>query len=398
MIKYQMKLKVLTPVFIGGGEGSLINKSQYIYDSKNNTLKIIDERKLAKLLSDNNMLDFYLSYVKSLNDRRNNNPNQNNINVSEWFDNFSSKFKIKGSIRDCIKYTINSSNIQKKLLNDIGCFIKNIEGEPYIPGSSIKGSISNAILISYILKNKDKYRDVWNQISRASNEREFKKKNWQINGAIDKLTKEILDIKLKGKSGQVHDFRGMSGISISDTAAMEKGMMKLIQRKDLLLTEKGENKLPIFRECLVSPQEARFSLTIDPYRMKTGLGNDFGINRVDNIFEVLDVQYDLLVGAEGVFRAFKGLDKYLPNSNDEKGYIFLGGGTGYHTKTVMAALAPDYDELLKVVRKLIHRDRPVTFIHKNDRHISPRTLKVSEVGGKEYLNGICKIEVENHAY
>ena len=393
---YNMKIKVLTPTFIGGGEDTKINKSQYIYDPKKKQLKIVDERKLASFLGKRNLLGFYSGYVKDLNDNIKNkrNKNENDMNLGEWFRKISSMVNFSGDIEECIKYSIDVSNIRRNQLNDVACFIKNVEGNPYIPGSSLKGAITNAILVDHIHRNRDMYRSSWEEIKRATakpshNNRDSKEMKKRVERVSNNLVKDIFDYEILDEGGRKTTYKGMSGLSVSDSSQFKREDMKLFQRKDLLLTDKKDNILPIFRECLVSPQEATFSLNIDSNKLNSSLE----IKGIDDIYRALDTQFELLAGKDGVFRVFSNLDTLMPFDGDDKGLLFVGGGTGYLTKTIMAALAPDKDQLLKAVRNFLHKDRPVTFIHENDKLISPRTIRVSDNNGKDQLNGICRIEV-----
>lgn len=384
---YRMKIKILTPTFVGGGEDSMINKSQYIYDSENKTISIIDDRKLASFLGKRNLLELYSEYIKEVGIAgRGKNFNVNDINIGEWYEKISSAMKIDDDLSECIKYYIDVSNIQKHRLNDIACFIKDIEGMPYMPGSSIKGAISNAILVHHIKNNRNKYSRYWENIKRESSRPAVNR--WSLRRIADDLIKEILDYK-RPVNNRNYNIKGMSGISISDTEQFNRDSMKLYQREDLLITKGKQNRLPIFRECLISPAEAKFSLSIDHLKINESLG----IKRIDDILDALDTQFDLLVGNNGLLQIFDGLDTMIPYDGKDRGMLFIGGGTGYLTKTIIGALAPNKDDLVKAVRNILHRDRPAIAIHKNDKKISPRTLKVSDERGRGMLNGISRIEV-----
>ena len=391
---YRMKLKVITPTFIGGGTDYNINKSQYIFDPVNKKLKIIDERKLAKFLGQKRLLGSYATYIKQLDDRSIRD-NSNKVNLGQWYENTTRRMNVKGNIEDCVKYTIDVANIQKNQLNDVACFIKDVYGMPYIPGSSIKGSIVNAIIAREIKNNRSKYHKYWQDIKREVDQPNINPRYLQnkMNPIYGRLTREILDYTILDPRNQRVDQKGMTGISISDTEPLDRNKMKLFQRVDMLLTDKIKNEIPVFRECLIAPAETNFSLTIDTYRIKSGLG----ISDIDDVMDALNTQFEILAGANGIFRVFRNLDAMMPFDGDDSGLLFIGGGTGYHPKTIMAALAPDGDELLKTVRKLLHRDRPTTYIHKNDKIISPRTLKVSENNNKMLVNGICRIGVAKDA-
>lgn len=390
IITKKMKFKVLTPTFIGGGEEYNLNKSQYIYDSSKNKVHVIDDRKLASFLSKRNLLGWYTGYVKDINVKNSlENDNSNNINIDEWFKKITSMVRVKGDLNECIKYTIDVSDIEKRRLNDISLFIKNVEGKPYIPGSSIKGSITSAILIRNIYNNRNKYDRQWEKIREAVNpDNSYVKEN--LDEIIESIYEEAFDYMVNDGSGENERIRGMSGLSISDTDAFDRKNLKLYQRRDLVLSKKGKNDLPSFRECLTPPGETEFSITIDRFKIK----KDLNITTIYDVIEALDIQFELLYGKDGIFSIFDDLENMLPYIKDNKGLLTMGGGTGYLSKTIMVALAPNKDELRYLVRDLLHDERgDQTYNHKNDKYISPRTLKVSNHNGKNIINGICRIEV-----
>ncbi len=53
-------------------------------------------------------------------------------------------------------------------LNDIAGFIRDAEGNPYVPGSSLKGAFRTAILTSEIRKNRRLYQSDWMNLKQAA--------------------------------------------------------------------------------------------------------------------------------------------------------------------------------------------------------------------------------------
>ena len=383
---YQLKMKVLTPTYIGGGNEAGINKSQYFYDSRNKRLHILDERRLIKFLSERQLLKEYASYIRKL-PPKSAMYNSDSINIADWYAGLPNYQGDRKDLEACVKYSADVSNIPQSQLNDIDCFIKDLSGFPYIPGSSIKGSIVSAILVCEILRNKGDYLKYWTDIKRELAESRINKRN--IQNIYNRIARSILDYNQDIGMRQV-PLKGMSGLSISDSNSINRKEMRIMQRVDLVLTEKVRNDIPLYREYLVSPAETNFSLTIDSYKIK----RDLGINSIDDVLECLEQQYNLLFGKEGIFRVFGDIDHLIPETDNARGLLFLGGGTGYHAKSILAALAPNRDELLKAGRLLLHKSENPIYNHKNDKIIAPRTLKISEYEGKQLVNGICRIEVQ----
>ena len=70
---------------------------------------------------------------------------------------------------------------------------------------------------------------------------------------------------------------------------------------------------------------------------------------------------------------------------------YLGGNTGFLTKTLFAVLAPDRKQATELIRVLMN-DSFKKHKHMDlDKHISPRTLKTTYYSGKHYLTGLVKV-------
>ena len=66
IIKYKMKLEVLTPLHIGGADyKSKLDKKEYVFDKDKGTLALIDTEKFVGFLVKKNLFDKYISYIEN---------------------------------------------------------------------------------------------------------------------------------------------------------------------------------------------------------------------------------------------------------------------------------------------------------------------------------------------
>jgi len=373
---YIMNLEILAPTFIGGGENSLINKSQYIYDKKQRLLKVIDEYKWAQFLDRYGLFDLFHEYLK----RNSNKP----IDIFEWIDMIKNRIKLKFNnqeINKCIKYSIDVGNIDSKELNDVNRFIRNGMGLPYIPGSSIKGALRTIIIATEIMRNKHEYSNYLKEIMKNIEPKVRKKE-------LSYIIKNIESKALKNNK----NIKRLQGLSISDTRNIDNNDLILLQKVDLTLTRKKEDrhKLPIYREYIKPNTILQFSIGID-----TVLLREINIKNFDDLIRRINEFSNLLIGKNGIFRVFNKLNEYLPSKANEldANLLFLGGGSGFHTKTLIGALAQDDREILEITKKILHKSNKNGILsHRGDNIISPRTLKLANYKSRDQIVGLCNLK------
>ena len=178
----------------------------------------------------------------------------------------------------------------------------------------------------------------------------------------------------------------MQGISISDASAINKAETALLQKIDISAEGQSAGKgktLPLFRECVLPGSEFCCTMKLDRAMLKMA-----GINGIDEVLQAAADFYDFIIAKwQKVFGKMAA-----PVFNDAAGgNIFLGGGTGFYTKTILAALAPDDAAALELIRELLSQQFR-KHKHMMDKRISPRTLKVTSWQGKQYMQGIAKVE------
>ncbi|MDR2828672.1 MAG: type III-A CRISPR-associated RAMP protein Csm5, partial [Acholeplasmatales bacterium] len=144
MKKYKLVLETLSNLHIGSG--NILQSFDYFYDKEK--FNVVDQDKLVDLLISNNRVNDFVREVA-----------QGTTNSSRELSPTLSKFNIDKN--NIIKYSLDGHIITDKDINratrarlkPIEEFIKDEEGNPYIPGSSIKGFISNILGIDIKAKN-----------------------------------------------------------------------------------------------------------------------------------------------------------------------------------------------------------------------------------------------------
>ena len=146
----KLRLEILTPTYIGGAENKNLSNKDYFL--KDNAINIIDIAKLMKLLDENNVYEKFVCGVMS------------NKSITNILDNIGIKNYEDQIIGDRIQVETIGYDNGKNTLDDIKMFIKDNKGQPYIPASSLKGFITNAIAYNYILNNREKFKIIKDNI------------------------------------------------------------------------------------------------------------------------------------------------------------------------------------------------------------------------------------------
>lgn len=332
MNNYRLTLEVLTPVYIGSG--SKITKKDF--ELRNNQAHIYDPLKLHSILG--------LWYEQFLMD-------------NSSFTDFLSKNK-HFNIKPALKYSVFCGDRTIRKSDNIEEFIKDPYGNPYIPGSSIKGAIRTAIL-SYIIKND------------PSKYTRFK------NDPIDKWNNARNIEELAFGKFQNDKFKN---IKISDSKPLPKDGLILSKKIDTFKDGQSNNKLNLCRESLKPGTKIEFNLNIDSSNNR----EVFTPNEIMRAIREFTKQYR---------------ETYLSKFNSDEGdnygeeIIYLGGGTGFLTKTINQSLYKE-NTLEKTAHYLDKRFRR----HKHRKDIalgvSPRAKKTTIIDGEIMEMGICRVRID----
>lgn len=164
-------IETLTPLHIGSGR-TLQGNTEYLYFSESKTVSIINEHKILNIIGEENIdkwvniiekRESLLDYLKQRSPTKAISPSQTDKRL----------LKVKGNSNP----TSGKSGIREQLFSG--------NGQPILPGSSLKGAVRTAILNQAILKNPSYAK----QINNFKDERTFF--NW-------KKQKEEIKVSYKG--------------------------------------------------------------------------------------------------------------------------------------------------------------------------------------------------------
>ena len=375
----KMCLKVVTPINIS--DGIVLGAKDYLYDSRRQKVFFLNLHQWHMFIYKHMLLEKYESYLANFRDKQ---------SLLEWL-------RMQGYDIDDVRTVITSEaqatvnlmdNEKKKTLNDINRHIQQPDGSLYVPGSSIKGVFRTAILYSLLQKRQDIKVKYWRQIQEKISSNYFKPYR-DFNKLISDLENELLHT-LRLVDGDIHSnnavYSAMRGLQVSDTYASRNMQTAILQKVDGGFDKFGKaspKKLPIFRECMLPKAELFFDVKIEKAVMST-----IGINTVDELLKATHSFFaavtDLLQQAfeKEYQEAFQGV---------AAGNMFLGGNTGFLSKTLLAMLAPDKDTAKNTIKVLLDKS------FKNHKHllrdkiIAPRTLKCTNYNGKLMLMGVAEV-------
>ncbi|MBO8159674.1 type III-A CRISPR-associated RAMP protein Csm5 [Thermosyntropha sp.] len=409
---YRMKLKVLTPLFIGGGNESNLSRTNYIFDEKASVVYILDEAKFIKFLFTKKLLDEYAHYVQTNSSDKKS--NFNNLHLSKWLTrNGLKNFSLISSYQIKIEKDQDLND-----LNDISCFIKNGLKKPYIPGSSIKGSLRSLIIGEFIKSQMTKDQNLkkyWDSLeynfidyftdyvkymknqNKKKDKKIIKEKEKNINQQLSKMNNFInsqtpqIKFEKKVNNSLADAFRG---IMISDSFPLKNEDL-FITRSLRLSTYKKNGKhlkkLPLYIEYLKPGTEAEFLLTLNHDLLgKSGMKDPLTL--INRAIQIQEQNIPALCG-EKVFHPLakeENINYFYSYDAEIKPNLVLGGQTGFNHKTLIYHISSNS---LNITRSILEKSFPKHQHLVLDKKTSPRTLKLAFYEGKHYVTGMCRLEL-----
>ena len=375
IIRYKMKLEVLTPLHIGGADyKSKLDKKEYVFDKENGTLTLIDSEKFISFLIKKNLFDEYIFYIqKNLNLKKN--EQDKNIKLID----FLKSKDIYKNIEEFRKKAPFKVNPEIEEMNDIKLMLRNLQGKPYIPGSSIKGALVNFLLVNYIINNRDKFQSEKNRIleiaKKISNDNDANR----YKNDIKRIVKEIEKSIIYGENKELEKSKRF-GLSVSDTynySNTRTNFYRDIDEKRDTSKEEKEQAMPVYREYIMANSIFDFDITLDIDLMQK---SKFKIKDINDLNDALENTSNYLI------------NKILKDKNSSQiENLILGANTGFLQKTIVYALFEDEKERLEVIKKLLHTKKGDKIKdHLNDK-FAPRVLNRIKINNKNLLAGLVKI-------
>lgn len=345
---YRIKITALSPIHIGSGEK--INKKEYIYLPRNHQVLIPDIEKMYGDLQKKGLGKAYMEYLLSNGSR--------GPALGQWLK--QSQVPV-AQYTAWKKYEMDAGEVfvaQAARPKEIDAFIKDAYGMPYIPGSSIKGMIRTALIAWEIRKDPEKYTANREKISASSRERANRKVCLsKETSALEQQIFYTLNRDQKKMSSAVND--NLAGLRVGDSYPIPVEQLTLSQKIDYTL-DGQEKPLPLLRETLKPGTEIEADITIDttlcPYTM-------------EDIIKALDFFQKV---------CYKYFYSRFRRGTEKPGIIWLGGGCGFLSKTI---LYPLYGS---------QAVRIIDNIYKNTLGNSYRTHKHAKDIGLKIAPHVCK--------
>ncbi len=363
---YTAALETLSPVHIGSGEK--LTKLDYVYSGKSRRIYVMHPMKLFRGLQQYHLLD---AFEKGL---------PKDISMTDFLTQHSVPEQAYAS---WAAYSFPATeSTERKARFEIQRFIKDAYGMPYIPGSSLKGALRTVLAADAILQDRDAFQNDTKDIGdRLEETNRFQKSllSWE-SARIESKVFRTLHRDQKQWDAITNDC--MAGLIVSDSSPASADCLSLSQKIDIF--KKNENPLNILRETLKMKTQLTFDITIDttlcPFSAKQIL------KAGDHFFSFYD----------DTFRSIF-LDYLPPEINPENEmYLYLGGGTGFHHKTVLNALYQDPEQGAESTAKILDLQfwtpKHISFFRQNG--YSPKAIKMTDSGGRLEEMGLCKLRFE----
>ncbi|MEF2825109.1 MAG: type III-A CRISPR-associated RAMP protein Csm5 [Peptococcaceae bacterium] len=371
---YDIQLTVQSPLFIGSGEK--LSKKEYLFLPQENKAIIMDTEKLIVFLSRKNLLEKYQNFLLD-------NTQKNIYSFFRKNDITSNDYKYFSS------YTI---QCRENKPEDLQLFVKDAQGNAYIPGSSLKGAFRTAWL-AYLLENEstntknNRTRQWLENIEACKNkydsrkiENDLKRTTLQTANELEAKYFNTLNVNQRDTRNMVNSV--MRGISFSDSTPINSSQLMLSQKIDTDVSG-NEHRLPILRECLKPATTCRFTLTLDEIMLR-----DTGID-IEQILHIM--QWFCRYQVDHFYKKFKGRVKLPVHSRET--ILWLGGGVGFQNKTINEPALGESNgvaytsEVLDIIFKNHHHDKDIK------KGVSPHMVKIATYQNVQYLMGQCKLEV-----
>lgn len=356
--EYEVTLTTKGPIHIGSGE--TIQKKEWILDRRAKKGYILDQLKFFNYLKNNDLIKSYEDFML-----RDNRP------LDQWIAEKGIKIKpLTSYVIDC--GNVSGVNTKKEL----SLFIKDAYGKPYIPGSSLKGALRTVIMskLLNLSENIEKKEELAGQIRGIAYSSDKHKEVMIPN------PKE-LKIKSMDKEGkwEAKDYV-MNGIRVLDSEPLKLDDLTVCQKKDVAL-DGSPREIPTFRECIKVGTKIRSKIVIDETII--GIGIQFIKEAIGDFLENYNDEF---------------LSKFPKGELYHDDVIYLGGGVGFHSKTVISSLLAGERDSIRLISRIIDSrlSRPNREKHNHGSDsalgVSPHTVKLTDYDNSLYQFGPCKIE------
>jgi CRISPR-associated protein Csm5 len=359
-LRLPLRLTTVTPVAVGDG-GQLSPLTDYIWDSDNDEINLLDQRKFREAFrGKDRLMDTYINEVRDVSGR----------NRSLFLASFIKK-NLPGKVDDYLQSEpLLAWGVGERNVQELKTIIKE-SGKPYLPGSSIKGALKTALLIDWMFQSEkgtnlspqSRLKEVIATGRRGSIEQGYQKIEQEFFGNIS----SVADIPMDFSFFSVTDAMGFNAKSIG-----VYNTTRLRFKPD----SKGNITMPIGLTEAIQPNHMAFmELSIlkilpknhQPHSFLQGFWNEstiasqlFGrLNRF--ALQFLDWekgQFERIYDAEikqemGDYkRQLLSLEKQIREAGESSAFLRVGGGKTYWNNSIGLTVSDEWSDFRKLMKAM----------------------------------------------
>lgn len=396
---YRVVLTTIGPVHIGTGRQ--YKKKDYFLNGRE-SVSVLDVPKFLELLNEKQLKD-YCDFLKR----------DSREGLHDFLDRQENR-EIKKRIGQAVLYSVKAKLTRSKKGSyqyfDVFEFVKDAYGNPYIPGSSVKGMLRTALLSNIVLDNQTFYQGHFDREAARSPQ---KHKTAGRNIEKEAFWCEKPDID---DSKIVNDI--MRYVSVSDSDPLSVSDLVFVKKYDLFSRDDSAdhkpsanargnrrgnennrgNELNIYRECLTPGVDITLTLSIDERIDRYFGGDQFNALKLKDVLDCFmnlyrecflsKFDFEDKPGEPASAEVDGGMCRYVYSSGPvagqrcrnqavgDTGYCglhkaeaqkvsenaeslcYLGGGVGFASKTVMNALFDDDADRVDEIARILYAQFP----------------------------------------
>jgi CRISPR-associated protein Csm5 len=334
--KTKLRITTITPVAIGSGS-ELSPYADYIIE--NNQICFIDKEKVVERVMAKG--DYYLDrYIYGVA-----NGMDNNRSVFD-LKSFLTNNKIVNTMDDIVssKCPFVSKQDAKLPIKEV---VKTPLGEPYFPGSSIKGALKTVLMYNRLVTDERAGQTIETALN---------------GGDFDSLGKEFEYNEVENRRNTIQQ--------ITDS--------KILPAGSNIVVDCDRRKIPIRLECISKNQTTEFELTLDNYRWAdlAEQANNYAFDCLNRELDILDKLEDSKLNEyyNQILHIQDSINEELAKNTSDIAYLRIGFGKGYYLNSLGIAI---YDYVSQKGKEKLY-DKFETFINTQFAKGQKRNIKLED--------------------
>lgn len=257
-ISLPIHIKIITPLHIGDDKGKLLSPyCDYVFSDDERYIHYLDLRKIEYAVMNKNALEEYIILIQSMDN------NRSGMDLKRFLTH-----RLELDINSITRYRIKHIGLKGNEKQHIIPTVKNA-GQPYLPGSSLKGAIRTAMLYDWLVctelgkKTIEEYKGLLEEAVREISFKKDKQKIREIRINIEKriFKEETLfgNLNSKEKSPEAQHIR----VRDSEPIGAEWLSVYALRRINILSTQ-GKSAIPQVVEAFRPGTELYSEISIRP--------------------------------------------------------------------------------------------------------------------------------------